>query len=86
MCWFSQMIRNSVRWKFAYSTAFNYIVSLFQSSAIPEKAYESIWYTKSVHYQKGVIMMIQNNQRHLYLKAFKFADLSMERFLSVRQK
>lgn len=30
-------------------------------------------------------MMIQKNQQFLHLEAFKFADLSFERFLSVRR-
>ncbi|XP_055325689.1 odorant receptor 4-like [Sitodiplosis mosellana] len=55
------------------------------SSFIPQSGYESIWYTRSTGYQKGIVMMVRNNQRNLHLEAFKFADLSMERFLSVIQ-
>lgn len=85
VCWFSQKICDGVRsqnlilLKSQYQTE-----NSFQNSAVPETSYESTWYAKSIRYQKGIIQIIQNNQRRLHLEAFKITHLSMEQFLRVR--
>lgn len=59
-------------------------MSIFQTTGVNEAIYESNWTNKSANYRKAMVVMIQQNQRTISMKAYKFAELSMELFAAVR--